>query len=75
MISDIEVMNSGIEVLIKFLGDIDAERFLVMVNKEKMNYTKWRKSLCVSENLHKINDDASVETAGFEAAFKKASII
>ena len=39
MISDIEVMNSGIEVLIKFLGDIDAERFLVMVNKEKMDYT------------------------------------
>ncbi len=46
-----------------------------MVNKEKMDYTKWMKSLCVSENLHKINDDASVETAGFEVAFKKASII
>lgn len=46
-----------------------------MVNKEKMDYTKWRKSLCVSENLHKINDDASRETVGFEAAFKKASII
>ena len=75
MISDIEVMNSGIEVLIKFLGDIDAERFLVMVNKEKMDYTKWRKSLCVSENLRKINDDASREAAGFEAVFKKANII
>ena len=54
---------------------IDAERFLVMVNKEKMDYTKWRKSLFVSENLHKINDDASRETAGFEAVFKKANIL
>ena len=54
---------------------IDSERFLVMVNTEKMDYTKWRKSLWVSENLHKINDDASRETAGFEAAFKRASII
>ena len=54
---------------------IDSERFLVMVNKEKMDYTKWRKNLCISENLHKINDDASRETVGFEVAFKKASII
>ena len=46
-----------------------------MVNKEKMDYTKWRKSLCISENLHKINNDASRETAGFESVFKKANIL
>lgn len=75
MISDIEVLNSGLEILVKGLGNIDAERFFVMVNKEKMDYTKWRENLCANDTLHNINENATNETIGFENKFNSTNII
>lgn len=73
--SDLEVLNNGMNVLIEKLGIIDTERFFVFINKEKMDYTKWRENLGKGKDLSQINDEAYNETIGNEKLYKKATIV
>ena len=41
MRTDIEIRTAGIQTLLTALGDIEAERFLVLINREKFDYTQW----------------------------------
>lgn len=34
-----------LEVLSKYLGIVEAERFVALIQREKFNYTKWRSNL------------------------------
>lgn len=42
MISDIEIKMKGLEILSKYLGELNTERFIVLLQKESFDYTKWR---------------------------------
>ena len=42
MRTDIEIRTAGIQMLLATLGDIEAERFLMLINREKFDYTQWR---------------------------------
>lgn len=42
MKTDSEIRNQGIRVLFRHLGDVDAERFLSLINRERFDYTQWR---------------------------------
>lgn len=42
MKTDAVVRQEGMEALISRLGYVDAERFIVLLNKEPFDYTKWR---------------------------------
>jgi hypothetical protein len=42
MRTDIEIRTAGIQTLLATLGDIEAERFLMLINREKFDYTQWR---------------------------------
>lgn len=42
MRTDTIVKQEGINALISQLGYVDAERFLVLINREPFDYTKWR---------------------------------
>lgn len=42
MRTDTVVKQEGINALISKLGYVDAERFLVLINREPFDYTKWR---------------------------------
>lgn len=42
MKTDTIVKQEGINALISQLGYVDAERFIVLINREPFDYTKWR---------------------------------
>lgn len=42
MKTDTMIKQEGIAALISELGYVDAERFIVLINKEPFDYTKWR---------------------------------
>ncbi len=45
MISDSEIKKKGMEVLIKELGEVEAERFITLITREPFDYTEWQKDL------------------------------
>lgn len=49
MITDTEIKVKGLEILAQHLGDVEAERFIALIQREKFDYTKWRSEL--DENL------------------------
>ena len=42
MITDSEIKTRGLQVLTEHLGNIEAERFIALIQREPFNYTKWR---------------------------------
>lgn len=44
--TDTLIREKGMKVLMEQLGYVDAERFIMLINKEPFDYTKWR-----AENL------------------------
>lgn len=42
MKTDAIIKQEGMNALISKLGYVDAERFIVLINKEPFDYTKWR---------------------------------
>lgn len=47
--TDTEIRLKGIQVLTDQLGDVEAERFVALIQREPFDYTKWRQGL--DENL------------------------
>jgi len=45
MMTDTEIRMRGLEVLAKHLGDVEAERFIALIQREPFDYTKWRQGL------------------------------
>ena len=45
MITDTEIRMKSLQVLSKYLGDIEAERFIALIQREPFDYTKWREGL------------------------------
>lgn len=49
MKTDAMIKKEGFRALKEKLGHVEFERFIVIINREKFDYTKWRKNLF--ENL------------------------
>jgi len=45
MITDTEIRISGMKVLTESLGDVEAERFISLIQREPFDYTKWRQDM------------------------------
>ncbi len=45
MISDTEIKIKGIQILAEYLGDVEMERFIALIQKEPFDYTKWHQQL------------------------------
>ena len=50
--TDTEIRLKGFQVLAEYLGDVEAERFIALIQREPFDYTKWRQEL---------DDDLSIE--------------
>lgn len=58
-ITDNELRVSGFAVLAKAFGEVNAERFIALVNREPFDYTEWRKdNLFVGETVDSLMDKA-----------------
>ena len=45
MNTDTEIKLKGVQILAEYLGDVEAERFIALIQREPFDYTKWRKGL------------------------------
>lgn len=58
-ITDNELRTSGFSVLAREFGDVNAERFIALVNREPFDYTEWRRdNLFVGETVDSLMDKA-----------------
>ncbi len=44
MITDTEIKVKGLRILAQHLGDVEAERFIALIQREPFDYTKWRQN-------------------------------
>ena len=59
VITDDKLRADGFTVLVKALGDVNAERFIMLMNREPFDYTEWRKdNLFVGETVDSLMDKA-----------------
>ena len=55
MITDTEIRQKGIEVLIAALGEVEAERFISLINREPFDYTVWQRSLWQAADVEQLS--------------------
>jgi hypothetical protein len=58
MITDTEIRIKGIQILAKHLGDVEAERFIALIQREPFDYTKWRQGLDEDLSIEEISQKA-----------------
>ena len=56
--SDHEILNKGMALLIEQMGIVNAEKFITLINQEKFDYTKWRKDLFKDMTIQEISREA-----------------
>jgi hypothetical protein len=58
MLTDTEIKKKGLKILIEKLGDVDAEKFISLINKEPFDYTQWQSTLWSDQTIEQISDKA-----------------
>lgn len=66
MITDTEIKVKGLQMLTKYLGDVEAERFVALIQREPFDYTKWRQDLDEDMSLEDISNKAMAYQASLE---------
>lgn len=58
MITDTEIKLQGFQILSKYLGAVEAERFIVLMQREPFDYTEWRQEMDEEMSLAEISRNA-----------------
>jgi hypothetical protein len=58
MITDTEIRAKGLRVLAQYLGDIEAERFVALIQRQPFDYTSWRQTMDEDLSLDEISRQA-----------------
>jgi len=58
MLADTEIKRKGFKILIEKLGDIDAEKFISLINKEPFDYTQWQSTLWSDQPIDRVSEKA-----------------
>lgn len=58
MITDTEIRVKGIQILAQYLGDIEMERFVALIQREPFDYTQWRQTINTDERVEDISRKA-----------------
>lgn len=64
MISDTVIKQKGFDVLKEKLGVVEMERFIMLINREKFDYTKWRKDLFEDMDIDDLANEADSFSKG-----------
>ena len=56
--ADAFIRNEGMELLAKNLGLIEAERFVMLIQKDLFDYTKWQENLFDNLTVEEISKKA-----------------
>lgn len=55
---DAELKILGFEILSRHLGLVEAERFISLIQREKLDYTQWRQTLLAELSGEEISQQA-----------------
>ena len=55
MITDTEIKMKGFRVLAQHLGNVEAERFIALIQREPFDYTSWRQGMDEELSLEEIS--------------------
>ncbi len=58
MITDTEIKIKGVQILAQHLGDVEAERFLALMQRDPFDYTKWRQEIDEELSIEEISSRA-----------------
>ena len=58
MITDTEIRIKGTQILAKYLGDVEMEKFIALIQREPFDYTKWRKDIDDGLSIEEISRSA-----------------
>ena len=58
MRTDREIINSGFESIFSTLGMVDAECFIMLIKRDKFDYTEWQKKLWPDESVESLSAQA-----------------
>ena len=58
MITDTEIKIKGIQILSQYLGDVEAERFIALIQREPFDYTKWRQDISQPSSVEELSQSA-----------------
>jgi hypothetical protein len=56
---DAVIRSEGMEILAKNLGLVEAERFIMLIQKEQFDYTKWQENLFGNMSVEEISNKAA----------------
>ena len=59
MKTDTIIRNEGMEILTKYLGLVEAERFIMLIQREPFDYTKWQEKLFENMTIEEISKKAT----------------
>ncbi len=58
MITDTEIKILGVQVLMDYLGKIETERFIALIQREPFDYTKWQRELWTDKSVEELSTEA-----------------
>ncbi|RJP34207.1 MAG: hypothetical protein C4527_02865 [Candidatus Omnitrophota bacterium] len=58
MITDTEVKIKGMQALAESLGNVGAERFISLIQREPFDYTAWQRTLWEGQSVEEISRNA-----------------
>ena len=58
MRTDTELKIKGMEVLLKELGKVEAERFISLIKREPFDYTRWQRALWKDKKVEELSKEA-----------------
>lgn len=58
MRTDNAIKQEGFNALAEKLDIVEVERFFMLINKEKFDYTKWRKNLFENKSIEELSNRA-----------------
>ena len=63
MKAEIDVKTQGMRALIQALGEVEAERFVSLVQREQFDYTVWRQNALPDLSVQQLHDLAQAHLA------------
>lgn len=58
MLTDAEIKITGFRALVVALGDVQAEKFIALIQREPFDYTQWHQTLWPERSIEEISETA-----------------
>ena len=58
MLTDTEIKTAAFRALVEALGDVQAERFIALIQREPFDYTQWHRTLWPEKSVEEVSHAA-----------------